>query len=125
MIKSLTHVTIVVRDQDEALEWYTEKLGFKKLHDERGNMPGFRWLTIAPAEHESPEFVSLKAQDQNAVGRGTTWVLEEDDCRETYKDPRARGVVFRSAPEEAPWGVSAVFEELYGNLFNLVEPRAR
>jgi predicted enzyme related to lactoylglutathione lyase len=102
-----------------------KKLGLKKVLDERGTMPGFRWLTIAPAGHESPAFVLRKAQDQNAVGRGTTWVLEVDDCRETHKDLRARGVVFRSAPEKAPWGVSAVFEDLYGKLFNLVEPRAR
>ncbi|MFI5341014.1 MAG: VOC family protein [Candidatus Methylomirabilales bacterium] len=125
MIKRLTHVTIMVRDQDEALDWYTRKLGFKKVHDERGTIPGLRWPTIAPAGQESPEIVLLKAQDGDAVGRGAMWVLEADDCRKTYEELRARGVTFRSAPEDAPWGVSAVFEDLYGNQFNLVEPRAR
>lgn len=125
MIKRLTHVTIMVCDQDEALEWYTQKLGFRKVHDERNTVPGFRWLTIAPARQEIPEIVLLKAQDGNAVGRGTVWVLETDDCRRTYEELRARGVTFRSAPEDAPWGVSVVFEDLYGNQFNLVEPRAR
>ncbi len=125
MIRRPTHVTIVVRDQDEALEWHTQKLGFKKVHDERGTIPGFRWLTIAPSGQDSPEIVLLKAPNPAAVGQGTTWVLETDDCRRTYEELRSKGVNFRSAPEEAPWGVSAVFEDFYGNPFNLVEPRGR
>lgn len=128
MIKRLTHITIAVRDQDEALKWYTQKLGFAKKHDERESipgfrLPGFRWLTVSPNGQESPEIVLLKAQDGAAVGRGTMWVLEVDDCSTTYEELRARGVTFRSAPEEAPWGVSAVFEDLYGNPFHLLEPR--
>jgi catechol 2,3-dioxygenase-like lactoylglutathione lyase family enzyme len=85
MINRLTHVTIMVRDQDEALEWCTQKLGFRKVQDERNIIPGFRWLTIAPAGEGSPKIVRLKAEDQSGVGWGTTWVLEADDCRRIYE----------------------------------------
>lgn len=67
MIRKPNHVPIMVRDQDEALDWYTQKLGFRRVHDERNTIPGFRWLTIAPAGQESPEIVLLKGQDQTAV----------------------------------------------------------
>ncbi|WP_227374604.1 hypothetical protein [Haladaptatus halobius] len=51
------------------------------------------------------------------------WVLETDDCRGTVADLKARGVTVTSAPEEVPWGVSAMVEDLYGNPYNLVESR--
>ncbi len=133
MIKKLTHVTILVRDLDESLRWYTEKLGFEKRSDEIFG-PGVRWLTIGLPAQPQLEFVLQKPEPAfhgeelagaltNRIGQGTTWVLETDDCRKTYAELVARGVKFAGPPEEIAWGVSTVFEDLYGNPFNLVEPR--
>lgn len=130
MIKRLTHVTILVRDQDEALRWYTEKLGFEKRSDEIFG-PGARWLTVAP-KGQDIEIVLQKPDPalhgkQSAkklvkhIGWGTTWVLSSTDCRKDHKVLRSRGVKFVSPPEDVPWGLEAVFEDLYGNPFALVE----
>src|ERR1700709_1811045 len=132
MINRLGHVTVIVRDQDEALRFYTEQLGMEKREDRR--MGEFRWLTVAPrgdgvaiglpppgAPFPSPEETGRMLA---RVGQGTAWVLETDDCRKDHEAMIARGVTFTSAPSEMPWGVSAVFEDLYGNRYNLLEPRA-
>jgi len=131
MIQRLGHVTVIVRDQDEALRFYTDSLGMELREDER--MGEFRWLTVAPrggevgivlqrpgAPFQSPEEAARMLE---RVGQGTTWVLETDDCRKDHAAMVARGVRFTAAPSEMPWGVSAVFEDLYGNRYNLLEPR--
>jgi glyoxalase/bleomycin resistance protein/dioxygenase superfamily protein len=59
------------------------------------------------------------------VGLGTTWVVETDDCRKEHAALAARGIKFRDEPKDMPWGVSAVFEDLYGNPYNLLELRRR
>ncbi len=132
MIQRIGHVTVIVHDQEDALRFYTDKLGMEKREDQR--MGEFRWLTVAPrggdvaivlqkpsAPFQTPE--EAKAMLAR-VGQGTTWVVETDDCRKDYEAMAAKGVKFREAPSEQPWGVSAVFEDLYGNKFNLLEPRA-
>jgi len=132
MINRLAHVTVIVRDHDEALRFYTDQLGMKVREDRR--MGEFRWLTVAPTTDSAvaivlqkpsapfqspPEAEALLAR----VGQGTTWVLETDDCRGDAAAMKARGVRFTSEPSELPWGVSAVFEDLYGNKYNLLQPR--
>jgi predicted enzyme related to lactoylglutathione lyase len=131
MINKLAHVTVIVRDQEEALRFYTEKLGMEKREDQR--MGDFRWLTVAP-EGSACAIVLQRpgAPFQDAdearqmlarVGQGTTWVVETDSCRKDHEAMAAKGVTFVSPPSEMPWGVSAVFVDLYGNKFNLLEPR--
>lgn len=119
----LSKVTILVKDQDAALSWYTEKLGFEKKADEAFG-PGMRWVTVAAPGDPELEIVLQKPEPARdaQVGQGTTWVLETKDCRSDYERLRSRGVEFTAAPSEMPWGVSAVFRDLYGNAFNLVEP---
>ena len=132
MITKLVHVTVIVRDQEEALRFYTEKLGMEKREDR--TMGTYRWLTVAPkgsavaivlqkpaAPFQQPDEIERMLAD---VGHGTTWVVETDDCKHDYEAMQARGVTFTSAPSELPWGVSAVFQDLYGNKYNLLEPRA-
>ncbi|WP_227353528.1 VOC family protein [Haladaptatus salinisoli] len=131
MITKLTYATVLVEDTDEALSWYTEKLGFEKRSDEEF-APGMRWVTVAPPDGET-EFVLQEPTEEffgeeaaalrSRIGEGTVWVLETDDCRETVAELEGRGVTVADAPEEVPWGVSAVVEDLYGNPYNLVEPR--
>jgi len=133
MIQRLGHVTVIVRDQDEALRFYTEKLGMEKREDRA--MGAFRWLTVAPRNSDvaivlqrpgAPFQSEEEAQRMLArVGQGTTWVLETDDCKRDHAAMAADGVVFTSPPAELPWGVSAVFEDLYGNRYNLLQPGAR
>jgi predicted enzyme related to lactoylglutathione lyase len=132
VITRLSHVTILVHDQDEALRFYTEKLGFEKRSDVAFG-PGMRWLTVAPAGQSDLEIVLQKPdpamhgeesaqQMQEMVGRGTTWVFECDDCRATYATLRERGVEFQSELREEPYGIEAVFVDLYGNSFSLLQP---
>lgn len=56
------------------------------------------------------------------IGKGTTWVLEVDDCQKTYDELISRGVKFAGPPDEKPYGVEAVFEDLYGNPWVLIQP---
>lgn len=125
-IQKVSHVSVVVRDQEEALQWYTEMLGFEKRMDNSDTVPGFRWLTVGARVQADLQIVLLKARDEEEmkrIGQGTMWVLETEDCRRTSKELSGRGVKFTSTPEDVPWGVSVCFEDLYGNPYNLVEPR--
>jgi predicted enzyme related to lactoylglutathione lyase len=124
----LALVTIFVRDQDEALCFYTEKLGFEKRGDDSQTMPGFRWLTVAPKDQKEPEFVLLKAVEKEQVeqiGKQSHLGFNTDDCRRTYEMLKARGVKFTSPPEDIGYGVQALFEDLYGNEYVLIQTRNR
>lgn len=130
MIRSLSRVTILVRDQDEALRFYTEKLGLEKRTDAVFG-PGARWLTVAPKEQTELEIDLQKPEPAlhgeewaralfARVGQGTTWVFTTDDCHKTYDELRSRGVKFSSPPQPRPYGTEAIFEDLYGNVFSLL-----
>lgn len=122
-IDGLSHVTIYVEDADEALAWYTDVLGFVTRADE--TFDGGRWLTVSPTSDAPIEIVLMEPDEPSEadrVGMGTMWVLTTEDCRATAARLEERGVSFVSPPEPMPWGVSAVFTDLYGNPFNLLEP---
>lgn len=131
MITALIRVTIVVRSQDEALAFYTEKLGLEKRADMSfwGNR---RWLTVAPKGQTDLEIVlqpldwfegEERARISTRVGNQPTGVFQADDCRKTYEDFKSRGVKFVSPPKDEMYGTEAVFEDLYGNQFSLLQPR--
>ena len=132
MITKLGHVTILVRDYDEALKFYTEVLGLEKRADVPFG-PGMRWLTVAPQGQKEVEIVlhqpggmhdeETKKTMLERVGQGTAWVLETEDCQQTYQTLKSRGVKFISPPEDQPWGLQAIFEDLYGNQFVLLTPK--
>jgi len=117
-IDKITTITIAVKDQDEALAWFIEKLGFVKRMDLKG--PGTRWLTIAPHGQTEVEFL-LASWFPNLVGKNATWVVATQDCRGTYEELKRRDVKFTQAPTERPYGVEAVFHDLYGNHYALVQ----
>jgi predicted enzyme related to lactoylglutathione lyase len=124
----LSLVTIFVRDQDEALRFYTEKLGFEKRADDVQTVPSFRWLTVGPKDQKEPEFVLLKAIEKEQVdqiGKQSHMGFNTDDCRRTYETLKARGVKFTSPPEDVGYGIQALFEDLYGNEYVLIETRNR
>jgi hypothetical protein len=79
-----------------------------------------RWLTVAPKDQKEVEFV-LASWLPDHVGRNALCVVETTNCRKTYESLKARGVVFSQRPTEKPYGVEAVFEDLYGNTYALVE----
>ena len=125
MLTKLAVVTILVRDQDEALQFYTEKLGLEKM-DDMNFGDGNRWLTVtAPGQRDVQIFLqkadSFGVDLMDSVGRAPAWAFNTDNCRETYETLKGRGVHFVSEPKEQPWGIEATFEDLYGNKFSVVE----
>lgn len=120
-IDKVSTVTIAVRDQDEALTWYTEMLGFEKRVDQTGE--GFRWLTVAPPQQAEVEFL-LASWFPDRVGQNATWVLSTRDCKNAYEELKERGVKFSQEPQAKPWGIEAVFADLYGNKYALVQESA-
>lgn len=132
MIRKISHVSLVVRDQAEAAAWYQEKLGWViKADDPWPGTPDNRWVTIAPPGQteievvlELPEWSMAAATSAaESVGKGPGFILVTDDCRADYETFKARGVQFMDEPAELPWGVSCSFVDLYGHMHNLLEPR--
>lgn len=125
MLTKVAVITILVRDQDEALRYYTETLGLEKM-DDMNFGEGNRWLTVTTSKQKDVQIFLQKADsfgiDATAqVGKSTMWAFNTDNCRETYETLKARGVKFLGEPKEQPWGIEATFEDLYGNKFALVE----
>jgi predicted enzyme related to lactoylglutathione lyase len=119
-IDKIATITIAVKDQSEALRWFTENLDFEKRTDV--SAPDMRWVTVAPKHQKEVEFV-LASWFTELVGKNAPCVAETRDCRGTYQTLKDRGVKFSQAPTEKPYGIEAVFEDLYGNTYALVEPR--
>jgi uncharacterized glyoxalase superfamily protein PhnB len=125
-----------VQDQDEALAFWTEKVGFEVRKDvtmpEMGN---FRWLTVGPPEQEDVAVVLMpipgepmidpatqeQIRDLAAKGFAGTVFLTTEDCRADYEALVARGVEFTEAPEERPYGIDAGFRDPSGNAIRLTQ----
>lgn len=115
-------ITVAVKDQDEALSWFTEKLNFQKRVDMPG--PGIRFLSVSPKDQ--PEFqVILASWFPEHVGKNPTAILHTSDCQKTYEELQERGVEFTEAPIQQPFGLQAIFKDLYGNTYALLEPGQR
>ena len=132
MITALSHTTIWVLDQDEALDFYTQKLGFELNTD--ATMDDFRWLTVSPPGQPDYELVlsvpgAPMMDEQSAeqvkalVAKGAlgAGAFETDDCRATYDELSARGVTFLSEPTERFYGIEATFRDNSGNWFSMTE----
>jgi catechol 2,3-dioxygenase-like lactoylglutathione lyase family enzyme len=127
MIKKVGHVTILVKDQNEALKFYTEKLGFKKCQDTMFG-EGMRWVTVAAKRQSDLEITFVKAEGGKKLkalgkqaGDHVFLTLETDDVQKDYEAMKAKGVRFFGQPEKQPYGTEVVLEDLYGNLFDLVQ----
>lgn len=122
------YMTLLVRDQDEALRFYTDKLGWEKREDDT-SVPGARWLTVAPPGQKDVAFTFRQAEgpDLERVGRQVggdfLCVLLTDNARRAYEALRSRGVRFVEPPSERPFGVIATFEDIYGNRLGMWQPR--
>jgi catechol 2,3-dioxygenase-like lactoylglutathione lyase family enzyme len=135
MIQKLSHATVYVLDQEQALDFYTNKLGFEVRLDMTIES-GFRWLTVGPKSQPDLELVLFAVKpgmfdeaaaghlqallEQGALGVG---VFDTDDCRATYAELSAKGVDFTSPPQEQPYGIEATFRDNSGNTFSLTQHR--
>src|ERR1700719_1778306 len=99
-IEKVSTITIAVKDENEALRWFTEKLGFEKRLDLPG--PGLRWLTVAPKNQKEVQFL-LATWFPEKVGKNATCVVDTLDCRKTYEELNGRGVKFKQEPQERPY----------------------
>jgi predicted enzyme related to lactoylglutathione lyase len=115
-------ITIAVDDQDAALSWFTEVLGFEKRMDQQGK--GFRWLTVAPEQQAEVEFL-LASWFPDRIGKNATWVLSTRDCQGGYEQLKGKGIEFTQAPKAQPWGIEAVFIDPWGNKYALVQESAQ
>lgn len=121
------YVTLLVRDYDEALHFYTESLGFKLLEDTTLG-EGKRWLVVAPpgatetslllAQASTPE---QKAHIGNQAGGRVFLFLQTDDFWRDYERMRGKAVLFLEEPRNEPYGIVAVFCDLYGNRWDLLQ----
>jgi len=127
MIKKIGHITILVKDQDEALRFYTEKLGFKKRQDIMFGV-GIRWVTVSAVDQPDLEITFVKTVTEEKLkalgkqaGDHVLLTIETDNCEKDYAAMKSKGVRFHGTPERQPYGTEVVFEDLYGNLFDLIQ----
>ncbi len=124
-------VTLVVRDYDEAIAFYVDRVGFALIEDvDLGG--GKRWVLVGPPGSPGTRLLLAQAAGDGQAARvgdqtgGRVFLfLHTDDFHRDHRAMTERGVRFREAPREEPYGTVAVFEDLYGNLWDLIEPRAK
>ena len=132
----LAIISVLVDNQDKALQFYTEKLGLEKRTDVTFG-PGMRWLTVAPRGQRRPEIAlaipdaslqhiqrsqEIERDSGHWFGYGVSGIFDTVDCTKMYATLLARGVKFVSPPTKQLYGTEAVFEDPYGNKFSLLEP---
>ena len=137
MIKIAT-TQLWVQDQDEALDFWTNKVGMEVRADVTlPEMGDFRWLTVGPAGQEDvaitlmaipgpPVFEPETTEQIRSLmgkGAGATVFLTTDDCRASYEELKSRGVEFVEEPEDRPYGIDAGFRDVSGNHIRLTQVR--
>ncbi len=130
MTQKLGYVALVVRDYDEAVAFYTQSLGFQLVEDtDLGN--GKRWVLVRPPGSTGTDLLLAKAVNPeqasrigNQTGGRVFLFLHTDDFWRDYREMTARGVKFVRPPSEESYGTVAVFEDLYGNKWDLLQLKA-
>lgn len=128
MSTKLVTIALVVRDYDEAIAYYVGRLGFHLVEDTALPEPGKRWVIVRP-DHDGSAALLLarasNAEQESAIGNQTGGrvflFLETDDFEGDFDRFRKAGVDFIRPPQRQPYGMVAVFRDLYGNLWDLVE----
>ena len=136
MLKQLTNVQVWVHDQDEALAFYTEKLGLELREDvtvpEMGN---FRWLSVGVPGQDDVAITLMavpgppvfdadtreKIMELMAKGAASGLFFSTEDCQATYEELKSRGVEFQQEPTEQPYGIDAGFRDPSGNQMRVAE----
>ncbi|WP_420322388.1 VOC family protein [Flagellimonas sp.] len=124
--RRIMHVSLVVKDYDEAIAFYTQKLGFQLTADiDQGK--GKRWVLVTPNEFSCSILLAKAKNDSekmaigNQTGGRVFLFLQTNDFWKDYKTMKAKGVVFKEQPREEEYGTVVVFEDLYGNLWDLLQ----
>lgn len=127
MKQSIAHVALVVRDYDEAIEYFTQRLRFD-LREDIDLGEGKRWVLVAPPGSKECSLLLAKAVNpaqDDAVGKQTGGrvflFLHTDNFWRDYHDMKERGVFFCEKPREEAYGTVVVFEDLYGNRWDLLQ----
>lgn len=131
MNQSIGLVALVVRDYDEALGFYLGTLGFRLIEDTAIPATQKRWVVVAPAGSGSSHLLLARAVGDeqssrigNQTGGRVFLFLYTDDFWRDFHSYKTKGVVFVREPKEEPFGTVAVFKDPYGNLWDLLQPRA-
>lgn len=126
--QSILHVALVVRDYDEAIEFYTKKLRFSLIEDTYQPEQDKRWVVVSPPGSSGTTLLLARASKPeqesfigNQSGGRVFLFLQTDDFWRDYREMISRGIKFVREPKEQPYGTVAVFEDLYGNLWDLIE----
>ena len=128
MIQSIVHIAIVVKDYDEAINFYTKKLHFTLVEDTYQPEQDKRWVVVAPPGPNGTTILLARASKPiqepfigNQAGGRVFLFLGTDDFWRDYNEMREIGIEFVRDPKEADYGIVAVFKDLYGNLWDLVQ----
>ncbi|RIX49355.1 VOC family protein [Paenibacillus nanensis] len=128
MIQSIVHIALVVRDYDEALDFYTKKLNFTLVEDTYQPDQDKRWVVVSPPGSVGTTLLLAKAskpeQEEfigNQSGGRVFLFLNTDDFWRDYNEMLSKGIEFVREPKEQEYGTVAVFKDLYGNLWDLLE----
>ena len=128
MKQSIEHVALVVRDYDEAIDFYVNKLGFELVEDTYQPEQDKRWVVVRPRGDGTTSLLLARAStlDQetfigNQAGGRVFLFLRTDDFQRDYAAMIEKGIRFIREPKQAPYGTVAVFQDLYGNLWDLVQ----
>lgn len=127
MKQNITHITLLVNDYDETIAFYTEKLQFLVLENIHGD-DGRRWVTLAPKGYSGSAFVLIKAVTPeqlervgNQTGGTVSFFLNTDNIERDLSHFRQQNVSIVRDIVKEPWGKVAIFTDLYGNLWDLIE----
>ncbi len=128
MAQQITQIALVVRDYDEAIEFYTGKLGFLLLEDTPQD-DSKRWVRVGPKGSAFSLLLAKTDSDEqaervgNQAGGRVFLFLQTDDFRRDFNEMQTRGITFLEEPREEEYGTVAVFIDLYGNKWDLIEPK--
>lgn len=128
MIQSIVNISLVVNDYDEAIDFYTKKLNFNLIEDTYQPEQDKRWVVVSPPGSNGTAILLAKASKEeqisfigNQTGGRVFLFLGTDDFWRDYNDMVAKGIEFVREPQEQDYGTVAVFKDLYGNLWDLLQ----
>jgi catechol 2,3-dioxygenase-like lactoylglutathione lyase family enzyme len=128
MKQSIAHIALIVRDYDEAIDFYTKTLNFELIEDTYQPEQDKRWVVVSPPNTAGATLLLARAstpEQEKAIGNQTGGrvflFLDTDNFWRDYNAMKAKGVHFIREPKEEEYGTVSVFEDLYGNLWDLVE----